>query len=434
MQADACEVDITPAVGGEVPGQWLRRIATRVRDALTVSALALESDGRRAAIVSCDVLSLKNRVVDALRARLAPLVQAEYLILAATHTHTGPPVCDVLGSSADESCIQAVTDSIERAVRTAFDRLEPARLGWATGAAPGFAFPRRWRMADGTVQMHPRKDDPNLVEPESDADDTLTVLRVTRADGSPLATCINFGCHATFVGGECFYSADYAGVVRRSAQKTLGRSVPVLYFNGPCGDVCGDDITALNESRYGEDALERVAAQLAARALEIAGSAVVAENGTIAAAREVIRATVRAVPEKDLQAAQAWAIGRSLDEVPQKVDEVKLRELLIVEAERRERPAVEVEIGGLRIGDGALVGLPGEIFSAIGRDIRVGSPFKHTAIAELANGCYGYVPLAESFKGGGYETWLCRSSRLAPETAGLMVEAGRRVLGRLAGA
>jgi neutral ceramidase len=434
MQAGACEVDITPAIGGEVPGQWLRRIATRVRDALTVSALALESDGRRAAVVSCDVLSLKNRIVDDLRARLAALVGPGYLLLAATHTHTGPPVCDALGSSSDEACIQAVADSIERAVSTAFERLEPAGIGWATEAAAGFAFPRRWRMADGTVQMHPRKDDPNLVEPESEADDTLTVLRVTRADGSPLAMCVNFGCHATFVGGECFYSADYAGVVRRSAQKTLGRNVPVLYFNGPCGDVCQDDITDRNESRYGEEVLERVGAQLAKRALEIAEAANVSDDAPIASARDVVQATVRAVPEKDLQAAQAWGVGRSIAEVPQTVDEIKLRELLIVEAERCERPVVEVEVGGLRIGDGALVGLPGEIFSAIGRDIRAGSPFAHTAIAELANGCYGYVPLAESFEGGGYETWLCRSSRLAPETAGQIVDAGRRVLGRLAAA
>jgi len=437
MRAGACEIDITPAPGGEIPGQWLRRTATRVRDPLTVSALALESRGQRAAMVSCDALSLKNRVVADLRRRLSAAVDPAYLLLAATHTHTGPPVCDALGSRSDEACIGNLARAIEQAVVTAFDRLQPARLGWATAAAPGFAFPRRWRMADGSVQMHPRKDDPNLVAPETAADDTLTVLRVARADGAPLALCVNFACHATFVGGESFYSADYPGVIRRTAQGALGRDVPVLYLNGPCGDICGEDVTALNESRYGEEPMERIGAQLGCCAVELAGRAGLVEDPALAAEREVIRAQVRAVPEADLRAAQTWAQGaasipvRRLREVPQKVEEIKLRELLLVEAERRLHPVLDIEIAGLRVGDGALVALPGEIFAGIGRGIRAASPYRHTALAELANGSYGYVPTAEAFAGGGYETWLCRSSRLAPDTAGKMVEGGRRVLERL---
>ena len=433
MKAGACEIEIHVAVGGEVPGQWLRRTAGHVRDPLAVSALALESQGQRAAIVSCDVLSLKNRIVADLRASLSSLVEPQYLLLAATHTHTGPPVCDALGSTSDEASVEALASIIEQAVRAAFDRLEPARLGWASGRAPGFAFPRRWRMKDGTVQMHPRKDDPNLVEPEGQSDDTLTVLRVLREDGSPLALCVNFACHATFVGGGQFYSADYPGVVRRSAKKALGSEVAVLFLNGPCGDVCQENVEDRSESRYGEEPMERIGAQLASRAVEFAAAASMSEDAALAAATEAIRAAVRAVPEADLRAAQSWAEGRSLAEAPDTAKEVALRELLLVEADRAEHPILEVEIAGLRIGDGALVALPGEIFTAIGREIRAGSPFRHTALVELANGCYGYVPTAEAFLGGGYETWLCRSSRLAPETAEQMAQAGRRVLERLAG-
>jgi neutral ceramidase len=438
MKAGACELDITPAVGSEIPGQWLRRTATHVRDALKVNALAFESQGTPAALVSCDALSLKNRVVADLRRRLSSLVNPECLLLAATHTHTGPPICDVLGSTSDETTIAALVDAIEQAVRTAFDRFDTARVGWATTPAPGFAFPRRWRMADGTAQMHPRKDDPNLVEPESDADDTLTVMSVCRPDGSPIALAVNFACHATFVGGERYYCADYPGVVRRSAQQALGEDAVVLYLNGPCGDVCQDDVADLNESRFGEEPMERIGAQLAARAVSLAtqacsaGALGPAKHPIIRGATELIPIAVRAVPDADLRRAEEWAVGRSLDEVPQNVDEIKMRELLIVEQERRDRPILDIEAGGLRVGDGALVALPGEIFASIGRDIRADSPFRHTAIVELANGCYGYVPIADAFPRGGYETWLCRSSRLMPEAAGQMVEAGRRVLARLA--
>jgi hypothetical protein len=432
MKAGACELEITPAPGGEVPGQWLRRIAGHVRDPLTVSALALESQERRAALVSCDVLSLKNRIVADVRRRLAPVLDPRYLLLAATHTHTGPPVCDVLGSTSDASCIRSFMSAIEEAVRTAFDRLRPARLGWATARAPGFAFPRRWRLADGTVKMHPRKDDPNLVAPEDEADDTLTVLRVARTDGSPLALCVNFACHANFFGGGPLYGADYPGVVRRAAKSAMGDEAAALFFNGPCGDVGPDDVTNREESRYGEEPMERVGAQLAERAVELAVQAALMDDAPLAAASKAIRAEVRAVPEGDLRAAERWAEGRSLEEMPNTQEEIIFRERLLVEAERREHPSLEIEIAGLRIGEGALVALPGEIFAGIGREIRAASPFAHTALVELANGCCGYMPTAESFAGGGYETWLVRSSRLSPATGAQMVLAGRQVLARLA--
>ena len=156
------------------------------------------------------------------------------------------------------------------------------------------------------------------------------------------------------------------------------------------------------------------------------------ENPPLAAACDVVGAEMRAVPEEDLREARRWAEGRRLEEMPSTHPEIVYRERLLVEAERREHPSLDIEIAGLRIGDGALVALPGEIFTAIGREIRAASPFAHTALVGLANGCYGYVPVAEAFAGGGYETWLVRSSRLAPATGGQMVLAGRRGLARLA--
>ena len=432
MRAGACQLDITPPVGGEVPGQWLRRIATRVRDPLAVSALALESGGRLACLVSCDVLSLKNRIVAELRGRLGDVLDPAYLLLAATHTHTGPPVCDALGSQSSEDAVRALTDAIEQAVRTACHRLQPARLGWASGHAPGLAFPRRWRMADGSVRMHPPKDSPDLVAPEDEADDTLCVLQVSGADGTPLALGINFACHPICVGSGDFYSADYPGAVRRAVQEKLGPAA-VLYLNGPCGDIGPDDIGDRTRSRYGEQALEEMGTALAERARELAATIRGEGDLPLRAATERITVPLRAVPPEALQEAQAWAQGRDLAEVPQTQREIIWRELLLVAEERQRQPALEIEIGGLAIGPGALVALPGEIFTAIGRQIRAASPFAHTALVELANGSYGYVPTAQAFAGGGYETWLCRSSRLAPTAAADLVAAGRRVLGQLAG-
>ena len=44
-------------------------------------------------------------------------------------------------------------------------------------------------------------------------------------------------------------------------------------------------------------------------------------------------------------------------------------------------------------------------------------------VAGQANGMVGYVPHAEAFRRGGYETTLCNSSRLAPEAGNILADA-----------
>src|SRR4029079_5324513 len=58
--------------------------------------------------------------------------------------------------------------------------------------------------------------------------------------------------------------------------------------------------------------------------------------------------------------------------------------------------------------DVAVLALPGEIFVEYGLAIKAASPFKHTFIAELANGSIGYVPTREAFPQGNYEVVSAR--------------------------
>ena len=50
-----------------------------------------------------------------------------------------------------------------------------------------------------------------------------------------------------------------------------------------------------------------------------------------------------------------------------------------------------------------IVGLPGEMFSEFGMEIKKRSPAKHTLVIELANDGIGYLPTSVSFEQGGYE-------------------------------
>ena len=65
--------------------------------------------------------------------------------------------------------------------------------------------------------------------------------------------------------------------------------------------------------------------------------------------------------------------------------------------------ALPLEIQAVALGEIAYVGLPGEVFSQIGRRIKKGSPFANTFISSLTNGSHGYFPTRKAFQEGGYE-------------------------------
>ena len=118
------------------------------------------------------------------------------------------------------------------------------------------------------------------------------------------------------------------------------------------------------------------------------------------------------------------------------VDEWLAREVLgMWEWQRRTgtRELVEaVEMQTMALGDVAFVGLPGELLSEFGHQIREQSPFPHNFIVELANGWHGYIPTEEAFQHGGYETCLAMQSRLVPEAGRMMTDAALRLLSGLA--
>ena len=59
----------------------------------------------------------------------------------------------------------------------------------------------------------------------------------------------------------------------------------------------------------------------------------------------------------------------------------------------------------------AFVGIPGELFTELGKGIREASPFPYTFVVTLANDGLGYIPFREAYDQGAYEP---TSSHLAP--------------------
>jgi len=103
-------------------------------------------------------------------------------------------------------------------------------------------------------------------------------------------------------------------------------------------------------------------------------------------------------------------------------------EILLLAEERAGSATVPAEVQVVAIGQAAFVGIPGELFVEFGLEIKRRSPFAHTYVAGMANGCVGYIPTRLAFQGGGYETRLGRHSKLEPGAGEQLTEAALALL------
>ena len=72
--------------------------------------------------------------------------------------------------------------------------------------------------------------------------------------------------------------------------------------------------------------------------------------------------------------------------------------------------------------------MPAELFVELGMEIKTRSPFKNTAIIDLAYNCVGYIATEKAYKEGGYEV---TSNVYKPEGGKIIVKAVVGLLQRL---
>ena len=82
----------------------------------------------------------------------------------------------------------------------------------------------------------------------------------------------------------------------------------------------------------------------------------------------------------------------------------------------------DIGVHVLQLGDIVFVGLPGEIFSEIGLQIKALSPFAHTVVVELADGWHGYIAPDYVLRAGCYETIYSNISYTGLGTADILVD------------
>ncbi len=428
----AAQVDITPTVFPVInSGGFLERMADRAHDRLMSRALILDDGASRIALVVVDNLMMTQEFLDEVKqqASQATGIPTEHMLISATHTHSAPSVMGALGSRADAAYTQFLPGQIVKSIVLAAEKLEPARVGWASIQDYAHNHCRRWvyrpdRMPNDpfgnrTVRamMHPGHQSPNHIGPSGPADQSLTLLSVQSPDGRPIAVLGNYAMHYK---GSPAVSSDFCGRFGDAFAALIGADAASPAFVGMMSQGTSGDSMWMDYAKPANDpGLDGYTLAMAQVAREVHQKIAYQDWVPLAMAESRLTLARRAPDAERL----AWAkevAAKIQDRLPQNQPEVYALEALYL----HEQPEVEIKLQAIRIGDLGITALPNEVYGITGLKLKAQSPLEHTLNIELANGAFGYIPPPEQHFLGGYTTWPAR-------TAGLEVDAEPKIVEQL---
>lgn len=402
------ETDITPPHGLYMCGSLDPRKNEGTTDPLQSHALVVESGGRRIAIVGVDLIGLPKALSDEIIAEAASRtgIASEDILVASSHTHSGPYTAEGLYSNqvTDAEYLSTLPGRIGDSVELAAGRVEPASMFIGRSLVHHGIHNRRVICPDGKVLntwMPQALNDleliPQVLGTAGPVDPELWVVRFDRSDGSTIGVFYNFSLHTNSKGGLT-WSADYPCVVAEQMREAYGADVISVYTPGACADInvtMGGDRWRESASYFAEQAVEA-----ARRAIPVEGPIAVG-----AVRREIT------VPRRDPTDQPPEAIGRlNWGGAGGRADVFDRQAKLVASMPEQQT----VVVGAARIGPFGIATNPGELFVEHGLTIKRRSPFPHTVVSELTNDLIMYQPTRQAFAQQGYET-LVGPNRVAME-------------------
>ncbi len=384
LAAGVARVDLTPplemkaALGGY--GERMSRPAEGVHDRIFAKATVLSDGQRRFALLTADILGFPPGFKPALLERLAGGDwAAEQILLLPSHSHTSIEMNaihprNLFGNKQigqfDKKLFEWTLDRCAKVISEAASTRVPVSIGTSGQTIDGWNRNRRQR---GGI-----------------TDRGLTVTRIDRLSGKPLAVWVNFTAHPTFMSAaEMLFSAGWPGHLQRRLEALIGREVTVMYYNGAEGDQAPVGRSGAGESRW--EAAEQYGTELAKVAH--------AQWSTTSTGYDILF-------DFGLQPIDLPANRWHADFMKTGGDEYGLSEKLLEKMLPLLFPR-QTTSGSLRLGDLLIVGVPGELQAALGLEIKTRaqkfSAARHPAIGGLANEWISYILSAEQYQRGGYE-------------------------------
>lgn len=402
-------------------------VAKAVHDDLHARAMVFDDGIRQVVFVSVEVIALSAEFASSVRSQCesATGIPASQIILSATHTHCGPVTLHHFfnqGQALDKEYLYALAVSIVTAVEEACARKKPRIFKTGLVECNGIAVNRR--TADGLP-----------------VDPYAGVLLIEELNGKPAAIAVLYACHTTVLGPDTLsITQDFPFYALAKLNSILSDDVEVMYFNGAEGDLSighKSDLSAVGvidsfrtfetAKRLGERLADAVIAGLSS--LTVEASSVDIETIHVAlplkkydplpamtAAREHAVADIReGVQDREMLVKRQRGLFARIEEYYAALYEA---------SEMAEPKTLTVEFTAIRLGETALLTLPGEIFVRVALEMRETSPFAKTLFLGLANDYIGYLPDEQATASLGYEVVASR----VPASAGRILQEEAKTL------
>ena len=386
LRANWFRANITCKVGTLLSGYGQNDVSVEKLDDLEACGLCLDDGERKAVIVSFDLLGMDRDLVSAIRRELAAIVGTteERVLLSCTHTHGGPntrsgivrDATTVRRTPLNEPYVRDLTNTVCAAARAMIAKgdWKSCRVGFYSSQVDENRN-RRYTTPDNcTAAAEYRRVLLDINKAIADKEFGMIVL----IDGDtlrPQYVIGNYAAHAlaSHAPGRGGYriTADYPGVFRRHIRQEMG--CEAMFITGASGDVVP------KENEIGVEGARRTGINLAKTAM---GDFLDVQRGDqrFLLKEPKVEACFTSL-EVPLNARFAKLYGKAME---------------------------DMVFQCLAIGDVAIVGVPGELTSALGLEIKWHSPFVRTFVAYNSTDYMGYVlPLHETCSGG-YEPQLQR--------------------------
>jgi len=457
LMVGAARVDITPWEGVQIAGAvGARRFAESVLDSLHAGALVVSNGKSKICVVSVDLTIITKAQSDIVRKEAAERFgfDPDAVVVHATQTHTAPGlghfmldnefkgVPDSLSwlRGGDEAYSEFAVKKILEAVERADKELRPAQIGSYRAIEGRLAFNRRAVRKDGKVFM-PWRPPPrpfgftDIVYLEGPIDPEVAVICFRTDDMQIPAVLAHYTCHPVHVFPRCVISADWPGALCVEIKRALGDGCVPMVINGCCGNINPFDPF---DPDYGNDH-QRMGRMLGDTCASMFDSMQYESVCDIGFASRSVSLTYRDLDDAALEKARGFLAENPdviwADDNKTQVDRDWFRaaNLVSLDLQRRREKTLEYEIQVLRIGDCAIVGLPGEPFVEAQLRIKMASPAKQTIVAHCVNQYVGYLPTREAFARGGHEVDPSTWSRVTPDALDMIVECANSMTSDLFG-
>jgi hypothetical protein len=408
MRVGAHRVDITPRRAIALYGYpGVPRVATGILDPLQCAALWIEGDTSSDGVllISCDVVFVSRDLTQRVRNRIAQRVEIEpeRILIAATHTHSGPSTVEALSDAfdphvppPDPQWLAEFEDAIVACAVAAHAARRPARFDYVVQRIEGIGGNRH---------------DP---AGPSDADVPVLAFRSDDDRHELIAIATVVSVHPTVLHEDSpLYSGDFPGLARQH----LPAGVPVLHFCGASGDQSPRHFIRGNTVDEARTLARRLADGLNEA---ISRMRFARETPTISLASESVELPLRALPAEAMAADQEHLAARSLQRLKEEgADRAAIRtaecDLFGAQAtlslarlaasgrlDAARQSCVPAILSVLRIGELILVHWPGEWFVEFGLAVRAMDPAAHVVTMSCGE-LQGYVVTQQAIDNNWYE-------------------------------